>query len=455
MIDLLRLRVSQFRQDRILDEIFSEKPNLLGALRALYVRFSSTDPPADMFAEFEKLHGLSDDIGVEFKKTCDELRQRMRRDTEVILHVRKPIFGKIFDPLAVKSSFQNKLLVYILYKCGGFIPTAERQKRIIHEHAIPRECQVRRHGTKRKSQFKRVLSESSYQALENKFSQSGSPVSIDDRQNWLGGYFGYPGPEADAAMLPDPKKKSWRKEYLPGPTALVASIFCCSLAAELAKSHSPHKRLRVTLHRSLLFGEEEALQQSCDYYGIALEKESTRGRTFPARNATIGLAYGSRKIVRSVRGVSRVVLRNAMEFLNLNVASSRMSEDVGFVLAMPLLQPDNNFTFPTPVAGVIYIDSTEEGFFVDDGRLQSLADMASSFLRGLVDHGQEEFGRVRNFALSAIIKIPPVSRTLPGEVATALQFVPTVEPPRCADAFQFNFDYSDFVPTSDKWLKSV
>ena len=63
--------------------------------------------------------------------------------------------------------------------------------------------------------------------------------------------------------------RSWRKEYLPGPTALAALSLCTAIAGLLLRDHKPDKRLRVTLHRTRMVGEEPLLQQCCEYVGTA------------------------------------------------------------------------------------------------------------------------------------------------------------------------------------------
>jgi FAD-NAD(P)-binding len=54
MIDLLRLRVSYFRQDRILDQLFSDRPTLMTAMEQLASRQRRARPPS-LFNEFEAL----------------------------------------------------------------------------------------------------------------------------------------------------------------------------------------------------------------------------------------------------------------------------------------------------------------------------------------------------------------------------------------------------------------
>lgn len=449
LIDLLRLRISQYRQDRILDEIFSDKQGLLAELRELHNTISTKSPPPNVFAQFERLGLHNRSTEEQFKNACDELRQRLRRDTEAILHIRQPNFSKLFDPTYARSSFQNKLLVYMLYKCGAFIPSAERQKAIIARHSIKKDCVIRRHGTRKKYQFKRMLSERLYTEFKQRYNKNAS-ISLSDRQAWLGGYFGFIGPDADSRGLPDIQKKTWRKEYLPGATALVASAFCASLSGTLARSHPKDKRLRITLHRAITLGREEVLQQSCEYFGLGLSAEPTSARTFPAANATIGLAYSSRKIVRSKRGVSTTKLSAAMDALNLNYASSAMSTEVGFVLAIPLLQPETNFRTPSPAFGIIYIDSTARNYFIADDELQDVVAISGKFIEGLVKQHRDAFGRVRNFPLTSIANATTRPQGIPERVKGALEIVRGIAPPRSAEPLQLNYDYSDFAPTQSE-----
>jgi hypothetical protein len=442
MIDLLRLRISHYRPDRILDELFSSRPTLLSAVEGLYHRNIAARRPSSLFAAFESLSEQEGPVGVEFRAICDELRKRLRRDTSVILHMRQQGFAAVFGP---GTSFQNRFLVYLLFKCGGFVPTNIEANQIVKQNALTRDCIVTRHGTNREAQFTRVLSG----ALLTKFKRryKSKAFSLPDGIAWRGGYFGYVGPRAGASRLPDGLKKNWRKEYLPSPTALLATALCSSIAGYLNGKHPADKRLRVTLHRAMQIGAEEVLQQACDYQGISILPESTSGRTFPARNATIGLAYQCRQVVRSRRRVNRRLLESTMSKLRLNDASSKMAKEVGFVLAIPLLEPERAYTLPQPVIGIIYIDSDASGFFVDDDGLATLLAIAQRFLDGLSrSSSADDLGRVRNFRLSGIGYKRTAAKSLPGAAARSLELV-NVAPPATTSPFQLNFDYSDFVPT--------
>jgi hypothetical protein len=361
MIDLLRLCVSQYRPDRILDELFSEKRKLLSAIEALHYRNSIARKPRSLFASFEALSDDAGDVGAEFRASREALRKRLRRDTTALLHMQQQSFSAIFGP---GTSFQNRLLVYLLFKCGGFIPTSDEIDKMVTQNAVSRDCIITRHGTDRTSQFTRILSGNVLSVIKGRL--DARSLSLTDVSAWKGGYFGFFGTQAGASRLPDPLKKKWRKEYLPTPTALLATALCSSIASFLSLNHPSDKRLRVTLHRAIQIGAEEVLQQACDYQGTCLPIEETSGRTYPANDATIGAAYQCRRIVRSKRRVSHRSLEGAMSILRLNESASKMAKDVKFILAIPLLEPERLYTLPKPVVGTIYIDSDAAGFFIED-----------------------------------------------------------------------------------------
>jgi hypothetical protein len=72
MIDLLRLRISQYRQDRILEELFHGKNSLSEQIRAIYQTFSQHTLRSGLFQEFEKL-GAAENTKAEFDSVLNEL----------------------------------------------------------------------------------------------------------------------------------------------------------------------------------------------------------------------------------------------------------------------------------------------------------------------------------------------------------------------------------------------
>ena len=349
MIEVLRLRISQYRQDRILEELIAQQPNLLKLLQELQKKFP--EPQPGMFEAFEALDK-------EFSEVRKQMTRRLRRDTEVILHLHKRMFSELFADKELKIAFQNRLLIYLLYKCGGFVPTFAEIAEIKKLHRISEDHIILRHGTERDSNLAQLLSNVLKEEVKWHF-RDGSVHSQRDNVDWRGGYFGSPGSEQAAKDLGDEIRQDWRKEYLPGPTALAALSLCTAIAGLLLNGHPQDKRLRITLHRTRMVGPEALLQQCCEYVGTGISKDKlAAARTFPVQNATIGLSYRCREIVRSAKGVSPEALRAAMAALELNTASREMSKSVGFVMAMPIVQPEAVGKFSGPARWPVFCLST-------------------------------------------------------------------------------------------------
>ncbi|SDZ64567.1 FAD dependent oxidoreductase [Variovorax sp. YR266] len=449
MIDLLRVRISQYRQDRILEEVFAGHDQLLFAVQALHQKFAYDLHKAGLFGAFEAL-GTKSKTKVEFESACERLRRRLRRDTDVILRLQVKKLSQLFDPKTSRISFQNKLLVYMLYKCGGFVPSTFDEKKLVQQHGIPESLVIRRHGTYRDEQLEDMLSETLYQAIQmRRGTARPDPFSQIDRPCWPGGYFDTPGPSKEIGKIGDDQRSHWRKEYLPGPTEMLATAFCSAIAGAILVRHSKG-RLRVTIHRAMVFGSEELLQQACDYQGTkdARAQQSAAGRTFPAENGTIGQAYCCRQIVRSIRDIDSTKLNASMEPLKLHEASRLMSKKVGFVLAIPLLEPESrsSHTAPSPVLGVIYIDSTAPKFFIDDKELKQIVAMTESFLEALQRAAIAPVDRIRNIQLAELADTTKPAQKLSNKVKNVLELVTTIDPPRVDIPLQLNFDHSDFIP---------
>ncbi|WFU81276.1 FAD/NAD(P)-binding protein [Bradyrhizobium sp. CIAT3101] len=441
MIDVLRLCISQYRQDRILEELFAGKSALVERLKHLETRHQDLNY-RDLFNDFEALQAAC--VG-EYDELLNQLRNRLRRDTAVILHLLVEKFAQLFEPATARISFQNKLLIYLLYRCGGFVPTTADEDQLRAEHGIDDDRYVKRHGVKPEQQLRRLLSERLRAGLPTT-AVALAQHKQSDVPHWEGGYFGYPGPKKLASGLPPELKREWRKEYLPDAISLLGTTLSSAIAGVIRAHHFDRSRLRVTLHRTVIIQDEELLQQTCDYASdFEVEgSEATAGRTFPNDNATIGLAYGTRKIIRMVKGVSAERLNQATGELNLEMASRPMSRKVRFVLAIPLLEPETHYSLQTPVIGVIYVDSEADDFFVSDEELQELVVLAQRFLTEI--EKRDGFNRIRNQHLSRTSTTECMRREIPPAVSDAFEAVAKIEAPRSTGPLQLNFDYSDFAP---------
>lgn len=444
MIDLLRLRISQFRQDRFIDELFEGRTALRAELARIRDDFRRKPDDFPLFDSFDDLRRR----GGDFEEVVHAVSRRLRRDTEVILKLRVRNVAELLDTQRNRISFQNAFLVYLLYLCGGFSPTTEDEKALVERHKIPEAHVVRRHGTRRMEQMERLLSADLYKAIDARGDGSWPGDLLQPAtKEWDGGYFGFPGRSEDAAIVPDEERTSWRKEYLPGPTSLLATAVCGATAGVLASIRASAAQFRVTLHRTLPIAGEELLQQACEYAGRSLNPgEPTSGRTFPARNATIGLAYRTRRIIRSAKDVTPARLQVAMATLNLDVASRKMASEVGFVLAIPILEPEDSFLRPNPVAAVLYVDSKDEGFWLDDNEVRLLADVVGESLRTVERRRRVPFDRIRNTSLSGVGADAEAADAIPDSVVDALSTVETVDSPRTKHPFGMNFDHSDLTP---------
>lgn len=65
---------------------------------------------------------------------------------------------ELFTSPTLRISFQNKLLVYLLYKCGGFVPSDQLLGRLKREYGVEEKRVILRHGTDGRSDLAAVLS---------------------------------------------------------------------------------------------------------------------------------------------------------------------------------------------------------------------------------------------------------------------------------------------------------
>jgi hypothetical protein len=141
LIDLCRLTIERFRQDTILYELF---PRTLEEVEEKFEEaLRSRDPGEDAFNFFSKFEG--DEI---FENARAELSKRIRKDTRVALHIsgkdgKVKTFSHIFGPY---SSFLNRMMVFLLYKCGAFSISMADLATAVRRHGAPPENVLCRYG---------------------------------------------------------------------------------------------------------------------------------------------------------------------------------------------------------------------------------------------------------------------------------------------------------------------
>ncbi len=448
MIDMFRLRISHFRQDRILAELFSQQDALLSRLR----RIQDAAPDG---AGFDELRAVWSDGSLTAATTQvqERLRERLRQDTVVLLRVRNPSFANLFVDKRV--SFQNRLLAYLLYRCGAFTPVIAPKdadlSRLAKEHAVPDHRIIIRHGTEKKAGIKDVLADSLHALVDRCFDDPAN-FHQEDIPVWPGGYFDMPGltefKPGGRRRTTNVVKGHWRKEYLPSPTEAIATAFCSAVNGLVASTTESSARLRVTLHRTLYFGDEVVLQQCCDYPGLVVSPESRRaGRTFPVHNGTIGAAFVLDRVVRSKKDATKAALRADMKAMSLDEASQTMSSRVASIAAIPLLgRAHPRFGPAGNVVGVVYLDSYDENVFVDDEILGQVIRMCSSFLAALPTVAQTTSGRIANTEFwRPSDPVDDSAHSIDPSTWQGLELA-TIGVPRTDRLTHLNFDFSDFIP---------
>lgn len=140
LVDLCRLTIERFRQDTILYELFDNEARLAEAETYFSGQLSALgrdDNVWDILVGAEQRY---------LQRPMARLRQRLRKDARVTLHLRGrdnevKDFPHIFSRY---SSFLHRLIVYLLYRCGAFaldfsdLSVAVRQHNVLPTNVLCR-----------------------------------------------------------------------------------------------------------------------------------------------------------------------------------------------------------------------------------------------------------------------------------------------------------------------------
>lgn len=448
LIDLVRVRLSQYRQDRILEEMFFEKNEILKRLSAAK-RKHSGGKSTSLFDDFDQIFLHDEECKHESKEVLGLISRRLRRDTDAILRIKVPDIATLLCEDTSRISFQNALLTYLLYRVGGFAPSCDQEEAIVAKYSIPEDFIVRRHGTDRGNQLRRVCPSLDIDSIEERSKAERDVSEHVSKILWPGGYFDHPGPSSERDKINDDEVRSrWRKEYLPGPTTLVTATICSSLVGAIQNIFPDLGHLRVTMHRVLLLNDDQLLQQTCDYEGLSIpEEESTRGRTFLANNAMIGLAYGSHQPVHTRKGVSPEEIARTMATLGLHEAARNMAPEVSYVLALPILQPESSYFRPSRVAAIVYLDSKDRNFSMKASDVIRVAKVVDKAASGLAVQSKRMLLGVRNIPFTELSSNKQVPQEERKDVTDVIEYLPTDIAPILNQPFVMNFDYADPAST--------
>ena len=448
LIDLVRVRLSQYRQDRILEEVFFGKHNIMRRLSDVK-RKVSTNRSISLFKEFDEIFLHDETCADESTEVQNLMFRRLRRDTDAILKIRVPDVATLLRADTSRISFQNALLTYLLYRVGGFAPSCDEEKAIVEKYSIPDDFVVRRHGTDRLNQLRRICPSLNTDEIKKRFTTKLELSEQVSRISWPGGYFDQPGPTSEKDKIhSDEIRARWRKEYLPGPTTLVTATICSAIVGTIKGMWPALQHLRVTMHRVLLLNDEQLLQQTCDYEGLGIpDGVSTRGRTFPAANAMIGLAYGSHRPVHTRKGMSPERIASTMGTLGLHEAARNMAPEVSYVLALPILQPASRYFQPSRVAAVLYLDTKDKDFAMIPAEIDKMAKVAFESISSLQIQSKRMLLGVRNIPFSDLSTCELAPEPEREDVTDVIEYLPLRDSPSLCEPFAMNFDYADPAST--------
>ena len=440
LVDLFRIRISRFRQDRILVDLFGNKAELLQVLRKIKREHDAHPIQSEkLYQSFER---LAADPGSGFDQIVDSLRGRLRADTAAILQM-SPSVNSFKSVFSSRASFQNRFLLFALYRAGGLIPTSQQNcDKICNEYGIKKRDIIRRHGTDRTEAVEDVMDRALLRSCKKRISYLRNNSSQPSSVCWSGGYWHQHSIRLKGQPLADDASKArWRLEHLPPATEVLATGFVTAIAGYLDALGSAEPDFRVTLHRTLYVGSEVTLQQAAQYTGPT-KRLGAAGRTFGFNHATMGYAAVKRKIVRTrprtvkdTQAAYANSLQNDMRELNLTSHSQNMAPSVRSILAIPILTPDKKRTI-----AVLYCDSTEFNAF-NDTCVAAIRQMCQWFASKIEEVYSD---RVRNFQIQAPTVAPQVSPLLPAKLKI-VQAINSPSAPSAKTATYLNLEFTDFV----------
>jgi FAD dependent oxidoreductase len=442
LVDLFRIRISRFRQDRILVDLFSDNSNLVRILRE--TKRTLDNGTIDSEKLYDRLEEIAADKNSGFERLVGALRTRLRADTAAILQTRKTVdsFKKIFS---TPASFQNRFLLYALYRAGGFIPIfKEDHQKICEEYGIRAADIIRRYGTDRSEAVEDVLDDALLKKSKAELARLKGGGKQSSTVSWSGGYWHLVSSKLGGQGLEvDTSKAKWRLEHLPSATEVIVTGFISAVAGYLDSLGTTGLDFRVTLHRTLFIGTEATLQQTAPYAGSP-KRPGDSGRTFGFTKGTIGYAATARQAARTrpqaeneTDGDYAKAIQDDMKVLDVE-AHSQPNPTVRSVLAVPIFGWTAN-----SVVAVVYADSTECNVFTDEC-VTVINKMCQRFGSMI---GNIHSDRVFNFSHSA--RETPTALPFEPHRLQVIEIVKEQFGEIAATADSLNLEFTDFVTLRD------
>lgn len=179
LTDLCRLTIERYRQDTILYELFGMD---LEAFETNLWRSWQVDLQANAYPMFEAFQA-------DLQKPLERLSDRLRKDTRVVLHIR----GKdgrartLRDIFARGSSLLNRLMTYLLFRCGAYSISLAPLPDVVARLAAPAESVLIRHGTKSMEHLTSMFTD--VEEIEIRLNTMQSVATQPAERSWFPGSF--------------------------------------------------------------------------------------------------------------------------------------------------------------------------------------------------------------------------------------------------------------------------
>jgi hypothetical protein len=153
LVDVCRLTIERFRQDTIVYELFGT--GLEAAEEKINSDLESCDATANLFPYFRSIEGEL------LAEALSQLAARIRKDTTVVLHIRGKegkitSFSEIFGQT---SSRLNRLLIYLLHRCGAFSTSVTELDECVRSHGVSADAVLCRHGSDTRKHLRSIVTD--------------------------------------------------------------------------------------------------------------------------------------------------------------------------------------------------------------------------------------------------------------------------------------------------------
>jgi hypothetical protein len=181
--------------------------------------------------------------------------------------------------------------------------------------------------------------------------------------------------------LPDPT------EPVPAVTQIVILPFLAALQGFI-QADDLEPDFRVTVHRTMVRGDQQFLQQVTPYIGY---QSGGGGRTFHTNTGVMGASYHSGKVFRTKH-------YSEESQLQADIAADQKDNDTTGVVPPSYLSVPFIGVNGRPVL-VLYADSKRFNRFADDDLVRGIVSMCRGFAHFVTELQQAPIGAIRNFPL--------------------------------------------------------